>query len=77
LGTLDDNVGNQKGLPRVCLGRSLARLVHGTLRDEQGHDLVDQLGEDAEEDVHAEHLVPEAALGVFAVDERKPNEECL
>lgn len=71
------NRRNHECLPGVGLGWPLARFVHGALGDVVGKHLLDNLGEDREEDENAEHLVLETAFGVLAIQERQADEERL
>lgn len=71
------NRRNHECLPGVGLGWPLARFVHGALGDVVRKHLLDNLGEDREEDENAEHLVLETALSVLTVQERQADEERL
>jgi hypothetical protein len=60
---------NHECLPRVCLRWPLTCFVHGALGDVVGKHLLDNLGEDREEDENAEHLVLETSFGVLTIQE--------
>lgn len=74
---LDDNISTHECHPRIRFRRPFAGFVHGALIDKNRHDLLHHLTEDEEEDVDAEHLIPEAAFGIIAAKERQPNEQGL
>jgi len=70
---LDNDVGNEEGLPAIGLAGSLANLVEGALADEKGHDLVDQRGEDRGDHEDGEEHVLHALLRCVGVPEGKSN----
>lgn len=75
VGHLGEHAGEEEGRPGVGFGRPLAGFVEGALRDEERHELLDELAEDGDEHEDGEHLVLQALNGVGRVEEDEADEE--
>lgn len=69
------NVGEDESLPCVCLRLPLSSFEQSSLRDEDWHDLIDELDDDEQENEDTEHLVLEPLLGVLSIEERESDDK--
>jgi hypothetical protein len=74
-GKLDDDVCDHESFPGVCFAGTFADFIERALRNEMGHDLLDELAEDGHEHEDTKHLVLETLLGVGCLEERETDEE--
>lgn len=76
-GQLDEQIGQDEGLPAVCLRLTFSCFIQSSLGDEHRHNLLDELDINYKEQECSKHLVLQTLSSVVAVEEREADEESL